>query len=80
VSLANRFNRDNGVESLPFVKVSDRRKITQTPNALSHRATMRVIESVKEVVIVSPAQVVLNLVVEVCRHRMIGLFLIALER
>ena len=45
VSLADGFNRDNRDESLLFVKLSKRRKITYTPNTLPYRATMTVVET-----------------------------------
>ena len=79
MSLANRFNRDNGVESLPLVKSSNGRKITHAPNAPPDRATMRGVESVKEVMIISPGEVVLDMVVEVRCNRMVCLFMIVLQ-
>ena len=79
VSLADGFNRDNRVESLPFFKIGHRRQITYTPNASSYRATMTIVESIKEDLIVSPGQVVLNLAVEIRGYGMISLFLMALE-
>ena len=56
------------------------REIAQAPHSPPDRATMRGIEGIKEVRLISPAEVMLNLVMKIRRDRPVGFFMIALER
>ena len=74
MSLADGFNRDNRGESFPFFKIGNRRQITDAPNASPYRATMSIVECLKETLFVSLGKVGLDMVVEIRRYGMVGLF------
>jgi hypothetical protein len=80
VSLSYPFNHDNRAESLPFIQVRNAREITQTPHSAANRAAMREIEGIKEIRLISPAEVIFNLVMKIGGDSPVGFFMITLER
>ena len=77
---ADRFNRNDRVDSGPLLQFSNAAKVASYPEASSNSSTVGGVEGIEEGVLISQAEVVLDVVMEVTSDGTAGVFVIALER
>ena len=75
----NRFNRNDRADPRPFVQFSQIREVTQHPDASSNRSPVGDVKGIEEGILISQAEVVLDVVVKVPGDGTVGPFVIALE-